>query len=80
MLVFRVVTPCRPVGRYRRFFLAYFPKMKVGLCMYVVLSCVGRGLCEELILHPVDSENQKGHWRNILPSSSVVKVEAEWKG
>jgi len=29
--------------------------MKLGLCLYVVLSCVGRGLCEELILHPKES-------------------------
>jgi hypothetical protein len=25
------------------------------LCLYVVLSCVGKGLCDELITHPEES-------------------------
>jgi hypothetical protein len=29
--------------------------MNVGLCLKVVLSCVGRGLCDELITRPKES-------------------------
>jgi hypothetical protein len=27
----------------------------LSLCIYVALSCVGRGLCDELITHPEES-------------------------
>jgi hypothetical protein len=66
----------RPLGCWGRVFESRSSMDVCLLCLYVVLSCVGRGLCDELITHPEESYRvsvcvwsrnpEKGGQRSIL--------------
>jgi hypothetical protein len=49
------------------------------LCLYVVLSCIGRGLCDGLITRPEESYRvYKCVWLRNLKREAKAKLKGSW--